>query len=194
MSLAACWLRAGVPTRAETVLDELRKKGSRPRIAAKEVPLFTDSANALEWLTANIGAPPEAITAKVAEWAVHRGNPARNAVSSGGSPLLSTLRWQQTLGAEAKTNAASEVMSRQLMDANQIDLPAETPLAVSANRGGSFTALGCGSRSSNRQADLGISNLGQRELYTAAASHESPDGHDVDHHARATFDAKYIGK
>ncbi|MEX2141514.1 MAG: PQQ-binding-like beta-propeller repeat protein [Pirellulales bacterium] len=130
LTLATCWLRAGVTARAEMLLSDLRKHGSRPRIAEKDVPLFADDANALEWLIANTGTPPEEITAHVAQWSLHRGNPSRNAASSGGSPLLSTPRWQQTLASDAKPTPASETMSKQLVDTDQIDLLAETPLAV----------------------------------------------------------------
>ena len=130
MTLATCWLRAGLPARVETLLGELRKQGSRPRIAEREVPLFANDAQAVEWLIAHTASPPEVIAAEVAQWSTHRGDPARNAASSGGSPLLSTPRWQQTLASEAKPTAASETMSKQLADSQQIDFPAETPLAV----------------------------------------------------------------
>jgi outer membrane protein assembly factor BamB len=130
LTLATCWLRAGVADRAGALLADLRKQGSRPRIAQREVPLFADDAQAVEWLIANTAAPTEVTPADVAQWKIHRGNPARNAASIGGSPLLSTPRWQQTLASEAKPTPASETMSKQLVDAQQIDIPAETPLAV----------------------------------------------------------------
>jgi outer membrane protein assembly factor BamB len=130
LTLATCWLRAGVRPRAERVLSELRAKGARPRIAERETPLFADDADAVEWLVAHAGAPPQAVARQLTNWLYHRGNPARNAPGSGGSPLLSTPRWQQTLANESRSAAAGDAMSKQLVDASDIDLPAESPLAV----------------------------------------------------------------
>ncbi len=130
LTLATCWLRAGVDERAASVLRESRKQSGRPRIAAKDVPWFAGDASAVEWLIANTAAPPEFAAAAIGQWTLHRGNPARNAASGGGSPLLSTPRWQQTLTTEAVAVATTETMTRRLVESEQVDIAPETPLAV----------------------------------------------------------------
>ena len=51
LSLAACWLRAGATDQARQLLVDLRKRDPTRRvtIAGREVPLFTDDSQAIEW-------------------------------------------------------------------------------------------------------------------------------------------------
>jgi outer membrane protein assembly factor BamB len=128
--LATSWVRGGAADRARDVLGNLRATGAPVRLGGKDVPLFKRDDGAVEWLLANTGIATETIGGGVSQWALHRGNPARNALGSGGSPLLSTPRWQQSLSSDPPEPQSSEAMSRQLVGSDEVDLPAESPLAV----------------------------------------------------------------
>lgn len=130
VALASCWARAGLPSRAETVLRGLREGGTPPRIAARDVPLFHDDAKALQWLAANFGSAPSVDPATVSNWTMNRGNPARNAAATGGPPLLTAPRWQQSLVAHTPDEPASRAVNEHFVDTSEVDLPAETPLLI----------------------------------------------------------------
>ena len=95
LTIAACWLQAGMPDKARESLKSLRERDPmlRVSVAGREVPLFTDDAKAIGWLTDLIGHWPECETLIPKNWLMFRGNSSRNAPSEGGSPLLSK-RWR----------------------------------------------------------------------------------------------------
>lgn len=95
LTIAACWLQAGMPDKARESLKSLRERDPMLRVlvAGREVPLFTDDAKAIGWLTDLIGHWPECETLIPKNWLMFRGNSSRNAPTEGGSPLLSK-RWR----------------------------------------------------------------------------------------------------
>lgn len=95
LAIATSWLRSGAAERAQEALVELktREPNGKVVVAGKEVPLFNQPAEAIGWLTNLIGQPPSFDIAKPDNWAMLRGNAARNAVSMASGPLLS-LRWR----------------------------------------------------------------------------------------------------
>lgn len=95
VAMATCWVRAGQPEKAREVLQVLGQRHPQAKltVGGREVTLSAGAAASVEELLALIGPPPTARTAASEQWALFRGNPARNAVSPGGGPLLS-LRWQ----------------------------------------------------------------------------------------------------
>ncbi|NLX98181.1 MAG: PQQ-binding-like beta-propeller repeat protein [Rhodopirellula sp.] len=95
LAMATCWVHAGMYDNARRVLKDLRRKhpDARVEVAGKEVPLFAKESDGLEWLVALVGARAEGVAARAEQWAMFRGNPARNASAPGSGPLLS-MRWQ----------------------------------------------------------------------------------------------------
>jgi outer membrane protein assembly factor BamB/tetratricopeptide (TPR) repeat protein len=63
------------------------------RVGGRQVRWFDKEADALAWLTALVGAQGAQNGAEADRWAMFRGNPGRNAVTSGSPPLLN-LRWE----------------------------------------------------------------------------------------------------
>lgn len=95
IQLASAWTRASMPKRAAEVLVALRKSHPRAtiRIGDEEHQLFNRDGDANSWLAKVLGKPVETQRSESEQWAMHRGNAARNAASGGGSPLLSP-RWR----------------------------------------------------------------------------------------------------
>ncbi len=102
LSLAMCWMRAGIPARAELALREM--KGNRPtiRVGDNAFPSLADNTKALQWLSLHAAGGANLHTSAVAAWTFHGGNSSRSAVSTGGSPLLTSPRWQQPLSIEPR--------------------------------------------------------------------------------------------
>jgi outer membrane protein assembly factor BamB len=130
LSLAMCWIRAGIPGRAELALDELDRKKPPIRVGDKVLPPLDDQTKAMEWLAMHAANATSSTSEVTSAWTFHGGNPSRNAQSTGGSPLLSSPRWQQPLAIEPRRDSSMLNMQRELMDPGEIDLPSETPLAV----------------------------------------------------------------
>ncbi|MCC7084341.1 MAG: PQQ-binding-like beta-propeller repeat protein [Pirellulales bacterium] len=89
------WLRGGIPERAGDVLAALRKQSPKAtvRIGSMRVPSFPDSRTAVAWLRSAIGESKASRLTTAEGWVMHRGNPSRNSISSGGIPLLNP-RWR----------------------------------------------------------------------------------------------------
>ncbi len=88
--LAVAWARGGMNERAEEVLLELKKRDPHAMVhfGGQPVPLFGESVQSLAWLTTNVGHQQASSDAAATNWALFRGNPARNASSAGGTPLV----------------------------------------------------------------------------------------------------------
>jgi tetratricopeptide (TPR) repeat protein len=100
LTLATAWLQAGVADRSlldksrELLLDVKERYGKYPlRVGGRQVRWFDKEADALPWLTALVGPQTAAAGAEADRWAMFRGSPSRNAVTSGSPPLLN-LRWE----------------------------------------------------------------------------------------------------
>lgn len=95
LAVATCWMRAGMPDNAQEVLLDLKKRlpKANVEVAGKQLPLFDKGSDSLEWLIALVGQQPEGGIGRTEQWAMFRGNAARNASTFGSGPLLS-MRWQ----------------------------------------------------------------------------------------------------
>jgi len=95
LAIATCWLRSGAADRAQEALVELktRHSGTRITVAGKEVALFGRPVEAVDWLARYVGEQGAVAGRNADDWAMFRGNAARNAVGSASGPLLS-LRWR----------------------------------------------------------------------------------------------------
>ncbi len=60
LTVAACWLQAGMAEKAKETLVALRKRQPNLHVAVggRDVPLFTDDAKAVEWLESLMGSRP----------------------------------------------------------------------------------------------------------------------------------------
>ena len=78
------------PDKAVEVLSELHDRYPRKTVAigGRETALFDEPSQALAWLTATAGAFEADSLAASSQWTCVRGNPRRNAITSGGSPYL----------------------------------------------------------------------------------------------------------
>ncbi len=129
--LATCWLRAGRTDRAEKVLLSLKKKqpNATVRVADKKVNLFSDDRQAVNWLTAQLGATGLTKTENSDDWELYRGNAARNATSVGGIPLLNP-RWRVSTTTHPILEKALADLRQQYIEQQVAFLPAMHPLAV----------------------------------------------------------------
>ncbi len=95
LAMATGWLQAGVPEKAREALLALRER--RPQmtweIGAEKFALFNDNSAALDWLKKLVGRQQSSESAEADRWLMFRGNPQRNAISSGSAPLLN-LCWR----------------------------------------------------------------------------------------------------
>jgi len=85
----------------------------------RDVPIYADDQQPLEWLTSLIGDSPLKSNAIVSQWLMWQGNPQRNAETGSGFPLFSPRWSSETLG---KFQTASELE-------NWIDLMAKNQVA-----------------------------------------------------------------
>ena len=131
--LAACWMRGGMEQRARQALTELKKHdpGATIRLAGKEVKIFSaaDEVHAMAWLAENFGQQRGGGEIEAANWAMFRGNPARNAVSAGGMPLLNP-RWRARIAPNRDTEKAIVNARQEGLDRNLPTIPVMQPLAV----------------------------------------------------------------
>jgi len=133
---AACLARAGQRTQAETVLDKVAAtaKDQRISIDGREAPL-SDRQMLVAWLDRQGGRKDNDTLQRDDPWLVYRGDAARNAVSSGSTPLLNR-RWAvPTLydPEPRKLDLERLIEQRRLgySDQGQALLPAAMPLAMS---------------------------------------------------------------
>jgi len=131
LTLAACWLHAGQPDRAQQVLIDWRKGRPTLRVAfaGRETPIFSDDAKAIPWLTDLVGSAPRGAADALDDWRMFGGNPERVAPSAGGAPMLS-LRWRAPLCDDALAESALDHFRRQLAEQDAPPAPALQALAV----------------------------------------------------------------
>ena len=131
MATATCWLQAGMADKAREVLAALRENSpSRTvEVGGRRVPLFQKDSEAIDWLVAQVGAPPIAGPAEADRWLMFRGDAARNAAASGSSPLLN-MRWRVPSAVDPVLEESLEHLRRGYAEQNQPTLPSLHPLAV----------------------------------------------------------------
>ncbi|MCC6125136.1 MAG: PQQ-binding-like beta-propeller repeat protein [Pirellulales bacterium] len=130
LALASSWLQAGEPEKAKAVLIEFKNQNPNRQlvIGGKNVPLFKENSEALDWLVARVGPMPAPGT--VADcWVMFRGDPRRNAASPGSAPLLN-MRWEVPAAADPAIEEALQQLYRAKADADQPLLPNSHPLVV----------------------------------------------------------------
>jgi outer membrane protein assembly factor BamB len=127
---ATAWLRAGDRGAAAAILEQARASGRNvARIAGKDVPLSFSAGGGLAWLTGLVGEPKNRPGLRGGDWAMHRGDPARNGVATASLPLLAA-RYRVPLARHPEESRLLQSQRRLHADQDITLLPAATPLAV----------------------------------------------------------------
>jgi outer membrane protein assembly factor BamB len=86
---ASCSLKLGMPDTARELLQKLKngRGGAAPVVGGKQVAWFDNAEQSIDWLRKLTGGVAAAPQMEIGNWAMIRGNPARNA-TGGGAPLL----------------------------------------------------------------------------------------------------------
>ncbi len=131
LAIATCWLRSGMPDRAQEVLTLLaaRNPNGAVQIAGKDIPLPGKSDELLQWLAAAIGPQAEASPAQPDQWTMARGNASRNSSSAGSAPLMN-MRWQIPTTDHPLVQGIIEYLDRIFKEQGVPVMPGLQPLAV----------------------------------------------------------------
>ena len=127
---AIAWLRAGDRAAAAAILEQARAGGRNvARIAGKDVTVSFPAGGGLAWLTALVGEPKSRPGSHAGDWAMHRGDPARNGVAAASCPLLAP-RYRVPLSRHPEESRQLDAQRRLHAEQEIAVLPAGTPLAV----------------------------------------------------------------
>jgi outer membrane protein assembly factor BamB len=127
---AIAWLRAGDRTAAAAIVEQARASGRTVvRIAGKDVTVSFPAGGGLAWLTALVGEPKSRPGRHAGDWAMHRGDPARNGVTAASCPLLAP-RYRVPLARHPEESRLLDAQRRLRADQEIAVLPAGAPLAV----------------------------------------------------------------
>jgi outer membrane protein assembly factor BamB/tetratricopeptide (TPR) repeat protein len=131
LRLATAWARAGAFDTAQKVIDEAKRNhpSAEFMIAGEMKRWFAGDVTALAWLNQNTVGKAETKTGRPVEWAVFRGDAARNAVGVGGSPLLNR-RWAVPFVNHPEIEKLVARLRQSYEDREQVLLPSAHPLAV----------------------------------------------------------------
>jgi len=132
---AVAWLRAGDGPAAAAILEQARNRGrSVVRLAGKDMTLSFPAGGGLAWLTGIVGEPKHHAGRhgggwSGTDWAMHRGDPARNGVVVASCPLLAP-RYRVPLARHPEESRLLEARRRLHSEQELAVLPAGGPLAV----------------------------------------------------------------
>jgi hypothetical protein len=131
LALAACWMQAAEPEKAERVLEGLESghPGVSVQIAGEEVPLDSRKDGLVSWLAAIIGPAPGSDGSGADQWSMLRGNTSRNAAGGGGGPLL-RMRWRVPTTDHPEVESLIEDLRRDYTQEDVQLIPAFHPLVV----------------------------------------------------------------
>jgi outer membrane protein assembly factor BamB/predicted negative regulator of RcsB-dependent stress response len=136
VKMAVCWSRAGMTPQANEALAKLKQRmpDAQVTLAGRARALFADKGPA-SWLQKVLATPtspalPGHAASGEDSWTMFRGNPARNGLSDGGSPLLNR-RWSvPTTNDDPQIDKLLEQLREAYVDQGVAVLPACHPLAV----------------------------------------------------------------
>jgi RNA polymerase sigma factor (sigma-70 family) len=112
-------------------LEKLRKRDPQAtlQIAGKPRRLFTDDQQALAWLQNSFEKKQSTSAEELQNWALVRGNAARNANSAGGMPLMNP-RWRVSTTNHPELESALVYKRKEYIDSGLPFMPVMQPLAV----------------------------------------------------------------
>lgn len=103
LTMATCWLQAGMKNEAQQALVALKVQRSGTalgfgqartlNVGGRDVPIFQADADAVPWLARLVGQGLVLASAANDSWLMFQGDPARTGIVEGDMPLLS-LRWR----------------------------------------------------------------------------------------------------
>jgi len=132
LTLAYCWQQGGQPERAKEILAALKAKYGKSGLTINDKSLawFTSDAEANSWLTKAMGELRPTLASETAQWLIFRGNANRNAVSTGGTPILKHSWFVPTTGIPEIEKVFEAMRKRQRESALGVQLPATHALAL----------------------------------------------------------------
>ncbi len=129
--LATSYLKGGKQDLAKEALERLRKKDPQAtvQIAGKPKRLFNEREPAIAWLqNAQLNLQTSS-SEEIRDWTLVHGNPARNANSAGGMPLMNP-RWRVSTTNHPELEKALVDKRKEYIDQQLPALPVMQPLAV----------------------------------------------------------------
>jgi outer membrane protein assembly factor BamB len=129
--LATCWLYADAREQAEETLLALKRRqpDAELRVGDSTVRLFRDDRQSVAWLEQTLGRFGSWQLGDQDQWVVFRGDPGRNARTSGGVPLIQ-YRWRVPTTNDPTDEQLVQDFSRQNIGSSSALLPSLQPLAV----------------------------------------------------------------
>jgi outer membrane protein assembly factor BamB len=129
--LAICWMLADAPDRAVDALENLRSRSSRNTIQFQGEPvrLYQRKDQAENWLLKLVGGSPLRNIDVVSQWLMSGGNPARNAQTDAGFPLLSP-RWSVPTLNDPDLEKMVKDRMKELVFLDSSPIPSVQPLAM----------------------------------------------------------------
>ena len=139
VTLALAWTFAGMTDHAEKVLGDLQRRSpdAKLRVGSETISLFEDpSGTGVAWLESKIDSQRAAQWSNEHRWVMYRGNPARNASSAGGTPVITgdnplvNCRWRTPIANDRALESEIDKVRRQYLADGVAALPGMHPLAV----------------------------------------------------------------
>lgn len=129
--LANCWRLAGQPEAARDVLLALKRRqpDAKLRIGDRDITLFENDDQALPWLEQTVKLGPLGEQGDTSQWALYRGDPARNARGRGAMPLRNK-RWHVPTINDPPDEDIAKRLLKQYHERSVAVLPAFQPIAV----------------------------------------------------------------
>ncbi|MBL9081045.1 MAG: PQQ-binding-like beta-propeller repeat protein [Planctomycetales bacterium] len=133
LKLAVSWARAGADPTSATVLEQAKKQYPSAEFTVEGAPLrwYGAGERPQSWLASHMLRRGAAAIADAlpAQWALFRGDAARNAIGAGGSPLLNR-RWAVPFANHPDLEKLVEHLRRSYGEREVPALPSVQPLAV----------------------------------------------------------------
>jgi outer membrane protein assembly factor BamB len=131
LTQAACYYQAGMLGDCRQILVELKRRTSKPalQIGGRDVPWFEKDNDAPAWLARLTGLQRMAAASENDRWAMFRGDPARNASTTGSPPLLN-LRWRVEVSDDPSLQKSLAELETQNRERGVAVFPGLHPLAI----------------------------------------------------------------
>ncbi|MEX2186707.1 MAG: hypothetical protein WD875_07935, partial [Pirellulales bacterium] len=130
IALSLAWARAGDEAKSADALFDLRRRfNGGVTIRGSDVALPSHRDDVAHWLAEHFG-PQRGLAPLAEDWAIFRGNPARNQLGSGAEPLP-RRRWRAAAYIDPAEEAELMRLDRQYVAQGKAVVPAAVPVATS---------------------------------------------------------------
>lgn len=115
---ALAWRRTGRDDKAREALASMRARYRQNEVSlgGRDVPLFSDANESLDWLAATLGGLGQPVPAGPEQWSMPRGDARRNASSSAGTPHLNRGWRASTIEQSTKSAQYDELLAAAVSD------------------------------------------------------------------------------